>query len=72
MISKIKINSMAIVRMKSVDGHEEFQKSPTFPSIDNAFTSSVKQVCLSTSCAIRYSVFVILYLSKVMLNKFLH
>jgi len=39
---------MAIVRMKSLDGCEEYENSPKFSSIKNAFTSSVEQVCLRT------------------------
>jgi len=39
---------MAIVRMKSLDGCEEYENSPKFSSIKNAFTSSVEQVCMRT------------------------
>lgn len=44
LISQIRVNSMAIVRMKSVDIHGPPDQFARFSSIGDAFTSSVEQV----------------------------
>ncbi|XP_020248353.1 uncharacterized protein LOC109825859 isoform X1 [Asparagus officinalis] len=43
LLSQIKINSMAIVRMKS-DGYEEFEKTREFSNVNDVSTSSVEQI----------------------------
>ncbi|KAK8935375.1 hypothetical protein KSP39_PZI013002 [Platanthera zijinensis] len=44
LISQIRVNSMAVVHMKSVDEPNLFIKSSDFSPIRNAFTSTVEQV----------------------------
>ncbi|KAJ0970229.1 hypothetical protein J5N97_023106 [Dioscorea zingiberensis] len=44
LLSQVKVNSMAVVRMKSFDGHGAFKKSLSHSGSENAFTCSVEQV----------------------------
>ncbi|KAJ0970216.1 hypothetical protein J5N97_023093 [Dioscorea zingiberensis] len=44
LLSQVKVNSMAVVRMKSFDGHGAFKKSLSHSGFENAFTCSVEQV----------------------------
>ncbi|RVW81359.1 Histone-lysine N-methyltransferase ASHR1 [Vitis vinifera] len=45
LISQIKVNSIAIVRMKFMDGYSPLDQSVNFSPAGGAFTSNMEQVC---------------------------